>query len=126
MLSLLSVVVVSLVCIHLHSTDGRLYKPLDFKNAVLICPFLTERPTVRLQNSKMEALKLIGIICLVYFTIFSNAATNFCKKADQKLARLTTLVENIDCASQGTSECFYSKIDLSFQARSRDFLSLVL
>ncbi|XP_078349823.1 putative skeletal organic matrix protein 5 isoform X2 [Oculina patagonica] len=53
----------------------------------------------------MAALKFTGFIFLVYFTVFTNAGGRFCKKADQKLADLKTLVENIDCSGQASGSC---------------------
>ncbi len=65
-----------------------------------------EEPYTSLQGSKMAALKFTGFIFLVYFTVFTNAGGRFCKKADQKLADLKTLVGNIDCSGQGTTHVF--------------------
>ncbi|KAL9953274.1 hypothetical protein ACROYT_G040668 [Oculina patagonica] len=48
----------------------------------------------------MAALKFTGFIFLVYFAIFANAGRRFCRRADQKLADLKTMVENIDCSGQ--------------------------
>lgn len=53
----------------------------------------------------MAALKFTGFIFLVYFAIFANAGKRFCKRADQKLADLKTLIENLDCSGQGTIHC---------------------
>ncbi|KAJ7381940.1 hypothetical protein OS493_038146 [Desmophyllum pertusum] len=54
----------------------------------------------------MADVKSIGIIFLVYFTIFANAGNTFCKDATKKLGDLETLVRNLDCgASQGPVSC---------------------
>lgn len=64
--------------------------------------------------SEMAALKFTGFIFLVYFAIFANAGKRFCKRADQKLADLKTLIENLDCSGQGTIHCDLSSFCLLF------------
>ncbi|KAL9953284.1 hypothetical protein ACROYT_G040679 [Oculina patagonica] len=55
----------------------------------------------------MAPLKIAGIICLVYFTIFANAGKkgNVCKSVIQKLDALTDLVGKVDCSSRESSSC---------------------
>ncbi len=81
-----------------------------------------EEPYTLLQGFKMAALKFTGFIFLVYFTVYANAGQGrFCKKADQKLADLKTLVGNIDCSGQGTKHVFSVSIFFLRQVDSFSF-----
>lgn len=67
-----------------------------------------EESSLSIQASEMAALKFTGFIFLVYFAIFANAGRRFCRRADQKLADLKTMVENIDCSGQSVQGDLFS------------------
>ena len=56
----------------------------------------------------MAALKLTGIIFLVYLTViahvYADKKKKCCQRLEKKIDALTTMVENLDC--QRTSHCF--------------------
>lgn len=89
--------------------------------------FCSYQATSRLEGSRMADVKSIGIIFLVYFTIFANAGNTFCKDATKKLGDLETLVRNLDCgASQGTTNhCFLSFLIL-YSASHSSFRDLCI
>ena len=70
-----------------------------------------------MRESKVAAMKFTAIIFLVSFTIFADAGkggSKFCKTADEKLGVLKTLIENMDCPSQGTTRTLRHVIPFSF------------
>lgn len=78
------------------SSDGKVYKPRTRQMSTYQFS-LKALPAARSQDCRMVALKFVGVICVVYFTVYVNAG-----KKQRPWKIVLQKLNKLECPKQST------------------------